>query len=961
MGAFDDLIPNGQVEIKGSRAVEIPESKRNKRYSEFLKEALISAFPPAPAVKNVDQMFQPVPFNQAGEGLDVIARLAMGVPEDVSGASASQIISEVLKAPVSFVKEPKYGSTFLKGVMSDVAGLATTPASYIPIPAAKLAGKIPMGKSTLAEVANVPISHISKVVAGDAVPTKIPFGKYVKPKFTQEDILASEVAPKVVEIKVPEDVKPKWYHGGKAGFDGDLIDGMVTRNYDEALKYAKETGGVVYEVPDEAVIRATAKDTTADGYSLGKNFQNYGFVKPIKAGQKGWSAKTVPPPAPPSAGELGSDLLDNAKNWKDISKIERGFLSLTRQIEKVAGQDAPRIKEALVDKIKNNVTNMINERKARLVDLKATIVDHLGIKTGSKESKAVFQFGEGRLSLDELKKQFPKKWQNIVEADRYFRAQYNELLDAVNASLTRNGLKPILKRQDYYTHIREQGNVFQRLLNPKEISPGIMEGGEFVQPNKPFNPFAIERKGEKAVEDAVGAYVKYLNPTLAQTHLTDTIKVLKTFRSNLIKTLPNPEKLSIFLDSLKEYVSILALKPNVVDKLLDEKIVPGVVKNLLNFATHQFSKNAILYNASSALSNFLPFAQLATEIGPAKALKALYASALDGAGEEKALGMSKFLQRRFNDVHWNELAPKDWYEQGTKAGAWLFKSIDTLTARATWMGLYDDALSKGLNGEKAIQFADDMADKLLQDRSLGSIPLAFTSRYARVFLQFQTEINNFNSYAIELGVKDPKKLATLFTYTFLANRVFEQVNGRAPLPDPYMAAWEALQSKNDKGNFDPIKAVGRLSGEVLSNVIGGQIIANMYPEYGLGTIGGKKKKNFLTGKTVTKGGIKTPTRKEFFGRSEAGRFASTPLEGALKKPQYMLAPPFGGAQFKKTFEGIKVLDKEYVQYGNKKIKIKDIPDKIKAVIFGPSATKPVIDEFNKPKKKKSQFKRLSKL
>ena len=59
-------------------------------------------------------------------------------------------------------------------------------------------------------------------------------------------------------------------------------------------------------------------------------------------------------------------------------------------------------------------------------------VDNLGIKPRSKESELLQQFGEGRISLDELKKASPTKWQNIVSAKDYFRREYDTLLDQWN-------------------------------------------------------------------------------------------------------------------------------------------------------------------------------------------------------------------------------------------------------------------------------------------------------------------------------------------------------------------------------------------------------------------------------------------------------------------------------------------------------------------------------------------------
>jgi hypothetical protein len=94
-----------------------------------------------------------------------------------------------------------------------------------------------------------------------------------------------------------EDLKPhtggKWYHGGAPGHEDDLIGGMVTRNYDEAARYAKEIkGGVVYEVPDEAVEVATTASRGANGETFWKP-ENYGYIRPVEAGGRGWQGRVA--------------------------------------------------------------------------------------------------------------------------------------------------------------------------------------------------------------------------------------------------------------------------------------------------------------------------------------------------------------------------------------------------------------------------------------------------------------------------------------------------------------------------------------------------------------------------------------------------------------------------------------------------------------------------------------------
>ena len=127
------------------------------------------------------------------------------------------------------------------------------------------------------------------------------FGENVKPKQPEagkqtdhaaEDLtLESESAPKPNTEDQPS--ASKWYHGGAKGLGGDIFSGMVTKNYEEAKQYAEQAGGAVYEIPAESVIEAKSTDTGNDGENLGKNYKNYGFIKSVKAGQKGVGKEVV--------------------------------------------------------------------------------------------------------------------------------------------------------------------------------------------------------------------------------------------------------------------------------------------------------------------------------------------------------------------------------------------------------------------------------------------------------------------------------------------------------------------------------------------------------------------------------------------------------------------------------------------------------------------------------------------
>ena len=124
---------------------------------------------------------------------------------------------------------------------------------------------------------------------------------------------------------------------------------------------------------------------------------------------------------------------------------------LSRVLDSAAGKDK-QLREVLRDKIERPLWAAKKEYSTQVESMLNKYYDdmqRLGIKKGSKESAAVQWYGEGQrqvnprssqadlveYGLEELKRDFPKSWKNIVEADKINRSIYDELLKKVNASL----------------------------------------------------------------------------------------------------------------------------------------------------------------------------------------------------------------------------------------------------------------------------------------------------------------------------------------------------------------------------------------------------------------------------------------------------------------------------------------------------------------------------------------------
>ena len=145
-----------------------------------------------------------------------------------------------------------------------------------------------------------------------------------------------------------------------------------------------------------------------------------------------------------------------------VAKIrDRGALSktLAQNLDAMAGGDVvlrAQLAEIFEKPLREAKRNYVTNQKRVLDDVYQRITQDLGIKMGSKESAAMMWYGEGKkqlnkvkgkvesdkleftqYTLDDLKKDFPETWKNIVEADSIMRKYYDEYVDRINQLLER--------------------------------------------------------------------------------------------------------------------------------------------------------------------------------------------------------------------------------------------------------------------------------------------------------------------------------------------------------------------------------------------------------------------------------------------------------------------------------------------------------------------------------------------
>lgn len=606
-------------------------------------------------------------------------------------------------------------------------------------------------------------------------------------------------------------------------------------------------------------------------------------------------------------GKSHSPLSANVEELKDISGASGGLRDVYRNFKAVFGNRFEQAKRIILDPFNKSKGDFIDEQERLIGELKANVVDRFGIKKGSRESAAIQEFGEKTRDYGSLVQEFGEQKANqIVEADRWFRATYDRLLNEVNEVRARiypnDPSKIIPRRQDYYRHFRELAEGIRGLANifetPAGISPKLSGVSEFTEPKSKWLSFAQKRLGLRTEVDAVGGFLDYIKAAAYAKHIDPHISRFRALEEELAEATaegPNAGKLNNFIEFLQDFANDLAGKTNPLDRTV-QKWIPGGRKTLraLNWLNSRAKANVILGNLSSSLAQIFNVPQGIADAGLRASAQAMGDTLASIFSENTPMKQSTFLKERYFKGY--QQFDTGLLDDAKRFAVWMMGALDEVGTKFIWNAEYRRALREGI--PDAINFADDATRRLVAGRGIGEVPLAQKAIVFQLVAPFQLEVANL--WWIMKDWVDEKafgKLATFAVANYLFNRAAEAIKGSDVSFDPINATLEALETYGEEEDKKKglLMAGGRLAGEVLANVPGGQTLAAMYPEYGLKV-----------------GETQLPTRRELFGQGDPTRFGSGLLVAkSLQEPLYKLLPPFGGQQLKKTIEGIRAAGKGY--------------------------------------------------
>lgn len=649
---------------------------------------------------------------------------------------------------------------------------------------------------------------------------------------------------------------------------------------------------------------------------------------------KNAAGKLIPPVG---RGGLQSPEIDFSKIKDKNLGIQYSTETAIRNLEDIIDDPTTleSVKRFLTDAVRDNETSRATEATAMRMYVSMEM-KRLGIKVRSEESKLVQQFGEKKITLQQLQAASPQKWAEIQEAAKLFRDLYDDFIARWNAVLQRFDYDTITPLPDYFRHFQLIGNIIEHIgmLGKMDKLPAEIYGlSQYFQPGKPFTTAQLKREGFQTTEDAISGFDNYIDSVTRVIHHTDSVQRARVLEKYVGQAIEEKEaELPKMRMWLKEYGNLLAGKQSAWDRVPESEIGRTLLSGF-TFVKTQVAKNMFLGNISSAMIQLAPFTQALADTQKAAFARGLIESVRTPflTSEFNIAGQrSEFYARRYPE---QKIDYTSW-ESVEKAAGDMFAIMDQFAAKTVIAGYFHEGIQKGMTTAEAMEYADDQAARIMADRSWGALPNIFKSKVLGFFTQFQIEVNNSFRQMLK-DVPRKKKNDLMATWTIaqwlilstLFNDAFDKLLGRRPLFDPIeflitMLGWNDSGKKKSFG----VK-LRQAGGELIQNLPFTGVASGRFPVMAFlpdvpGALEGKKK----------------------WGTE-------------LMKPVYYLASPFAGGQVKKSVEGLSAYAKGKVVTPKRhdvKYRIKqNASNFVRAILFGKNSFPEAVKYYNSVGRKKS--------
>jgi hypothetical protein len=621
--------------------------------------------------------------------------------------------------------------------------------------------------------------------------------------------------------------------------------------------------------------------------------------------------------------------------------------TMERNLEKIfPKEDAAKLNRFLVEPVRENELERVkftNETRRHV----AAKVKEWGIKAGSNDDALIQVFGEGRMTLEELRKASPKKYGEIQSAVQFFKNLYDTLLDEWNARRRVYGYSEVHKRPDYFRHfddINEWTRNFGLIEKDSQLPTELAGKTANFKPGKPFSTAEMHRTGDSTSFSAIRGMDNYLDSVGRQMFHIDSVqrgRVLGKYIDDVAKASSKvidpesgyvkPLKLANFSANLGEWTNLVSGKAALFDRAV-ESLVGRPAVRFLQKIKNAFGANVIAGNISAAISHSIPLAyNLGTTdtVSAIRGLQDTLVAPFRPAGSLTTVdGMeSSFLVRRFPIEH---VSPSVFQRTKSTLG-FVFKTVDEFISRLAVSSKYYEGKAQGLTPDAAMKRADNYAQRVIGDRSVGNLPNIMSTRTLGFITQFQVEVNDnlqvlihdIPRFAEEGGASGTKKnwrvmvmLVKFAIYMHLANILYKKIKGSGKGLDP-IGLIEGLFGWSDEtsglGFADRAKATGS---ELLGELPFSSVVTGNYPiKQALAPAGAALKD---------------------IGAGDFGQ-AGTDVTKFLSE---FASPVGGGSQALKTYQGIEAAGSGGTVDTKGRLKSKVEPtfgNYIKGALFGPTA------------------------
>ncbi len=619
-------------------------------------------------------------------------------------------------------------------------------------------------------------------------------------------------------------------------------------------------------------------------------------------------------------GNIKAPEMDMTK-LKDIAALRLGRDTMERNLEKVAGPYADELKDFLIEPVRKNEVDRVKFMNETRAEVRAKVKEW-GIKRRSRDSSLVQLLGEGKVTLDEVKKQ-SKNWKNIESASDYFRKMYDHMLDKLNEERGKFWYAPIPKHAEYFRHfndINEWTKQFGFLRNDSNLPTSIAGMSSTFKPGKPFSTTELQRTGNLTSYDAIGGMDNYLESISKQMYHIDSTqrgRALEKYIRSVAKQNPRTV-LPNFVQNVQEWSNLVSGKAAMIDRSIESTVGRPIMKAMKTIS-NLVGKNIVVGNVSVAMTHLVslplnlatvdkvPFTRglLGTLVSP---LKAEPITHVDGVE-------SSFLTRRFPEKY---ILPTN-FQKAEETLAWVFKVTDMFKSKLTVSSKYYEGLSKGKTKTEAMAEADKYAGRIIGDYSTGNRPNLMSAHVTALLAQFQLGVNDSMSVLVhdipqweqKNKWKITSRLVAFAIFSYLFNIIYKKIRGAGKGIDPIDAAL-TIAGMNDEGAGQDF--ISRLS-------MAGKDVAGELPFSSL-----------AAGTFPLKTAIFDPLYNMATNNDRLG--------AAESLASNVISPIGGGAQAKKTIEGIQAVNAGETNTGSgqRKTAVEQTPlNYVKGAIFGKSA------------------------